>query len=421
MASDVIGRGCAARFVGTGKVRGHRLAFTRRSVSRQGGAADLMPAPEMVTWGALYEVSEDDLEVLDRKEGHPRAYRRTEVDVEVKGVPQRCVTYTVIDKEPTELEPQPDYLADLLRGAEERKLPPSYRRFLESLAAQPRGEFRRGYLILPTSLVGKRSLGIVQVSRTDKRSLGLDRLAVVEVGERRCVVRVLVDDDLPTRHCRLDQNVRDAIGVVGQLTYGSTALLRPCADRVLRWSPIRPRFLVLPITVPARLDSEKSIAVLHPNNIRLLGLNEGDYVRVRTAIKGGDGRYVTRSITLRTFAGSIQDRQARGSASADDYPQPTNIYIDADGRHALGLPESERGSPAVVTAAVRKLVLSRALFYGLTYFVGIAGLAATTGVFVDWVRGDESSDALVYLISAVVAGLLTATLAVIDIRSRVQS
>src|SRR5512132_4368216 len=98
MASDVIGRDCMAQFVGIGKVRDHRLAFTRRSVSRHGGAADLVPAPEMVTWGALYELSDEDMTVLDRKEGHPRAYRRVEVDVEVDGIPRRCHTYSVVEK-----------------------------------------------------------------------------------------------------------------------------------------------------------------------------------------------------------------------------------------------------------------------------------------------------------------------------------
>jgi hypothetical protein len=420
MASDVIGRDCVAQFVGIGKVRDHRLAFTRPSISRRGGAADIVAAPEMVTWGVLYELSDEELGVLDRKEGHPSAYRRVEVDVEVEGVAHRCVTYSVVDKVWPEIEPRPDYIEDLVRGAQERKLPPSYRAFLASLAAQPRGAFRRGHLILPTARVGRRSLGVLQVSRTEKETLGLKDLAVVEVGERRCVVRVLIDDDLAAEYCRLDQNVRDALGVPGQLTYGATAFLHPCADRTSRWSLVRPRFLVLPVTVPARLDSEKNIAILHPKNIGLLGLHEGDYVRLRTAIKDADGRHVTKSITIRTFAGSIRDSQTLQS-SETDYPKLTQIYVDADGRRALGLRDKERGAPVVVTADIRKLFLSRALFYGLTYFVGIAGLAATARVLLDWSRGVDSSDALVFLIAAVAAGLLTATLAVVDIRSRVQS
>jgi hypothetical protein len=431
MASDVIGRNCVAQFVGVGKVRDHRLAFSRRSVSRRGGAADIVAEDDMVTWGVLYEISDEDMSVLDRKEGHPRAYRRVEVDVEVrgvKGVARRCVTYSVVDKVSPEIAPQPDYLADLVRGAEEWKLPSSYRTFLASLAAEPRDEFRQhGYLILPTKRVDRRPLGVLQVSRTEKRSLGLGDLAVVQVGKRRCVVCVLIDDGLDAEQdrldrsgrCRLDQNVRDALGVPGQWTYGATALLHPCADRTSPWSFIQPRFLVLPVTAPARLDSEKNIAVLHHKNIGLLGLHEGDYVRLRTAVKDANDRHVTRSITIRTFAGSIRDWQTL-PASETEYPKLTQIYVDADGRRALGLGEKERGAPVVVTADIRKMFLSRALFYGLTYFVGIAGLAATTGVLLDWLRGVDSSAALVYLISAVIAGLLTATLAVVDIRSRVQ-
>lgn len=420
MASDVIARDTAARFVDIGKVRDHRLAFTRASKTRRGRAADLVPAPGMVTWGVLYELSDEDALVLDRKEGHPRAYRRIAIDVEVEGKPRGCETYVVVDKEWPELKPQADYLDDLLRGAQERKLPGSYRTFLASLAAQPAGAFRHGYLILPTARVDRRSLGVLQVNRSERTSLGLGRLAVVEVDARGCVVSVLVDDDLPPAQCRLDQNVRDALGVPGQWTYGATALLHRCADRSSRWAFVRPRFLVLPVSVPARLDSEKNIAVLHPKNIGLLGLHEGDYVRLRTAVKGADGRHVTRSITIRTFAGTSRDWQTPQSPETE-YPKLTQIYVDADGRRALGLQAKERGAPIVVTADIRKLFLSRALAYGLTYFVGIAGLAATTRVVLDWRRGVDSSDTLVYVIAAVIAGLLTAWLAVVDVRSRVQS
>lgn len=426
MASDVIGRDCAtARFVDVGKVLDHRLVFTRQSVSRRGSAADIVTAPDMVTWGAVYEVSDDDVRALDRREGHPNAYERSEIDVELMGAPRttrRCVTYTVVDKVWPETKPQPDYFADILCGAAERNLPSSYQRFLESLAAQPDDKFRHGYVILPTKQVDRRTLGVLQVSPSDKSALRLGDVAFVEVGERRCVVRVLIDDGLQAgEECRLDQNVRDAIGVPGQETFGATATLDPCDNRTVRWSFIRPRFLVLPVNTPARLDSEKNIAVLHPKNIRLLGLNEGDYVRLRTAVIGAGGRRVTKSLTIRTFGGSITDRQARGRASESDYPKLDTIYVDADGRHLLGLAEDERGTPIVVTADIPKLFLSRTLFYGLTYFVGIAGLAATTRVALDWRRAGDSSDALVYLISAAVAALLTAGLAVVDIRSRVQS
>lgn len=423
MADDVIGRDCAAKFVAVAKVRGHRLAFTRRSVAQRGGAADLVPAPGMIVWGVVYEVSEADLAVLDKKEGHPHAYARTEIVAEGRGADPptyRCTTYTVVDKQSPEVEPRPEYMEVLRRAAEERKLPLSYRQFLASIAAQSPGTFRKGHLILPTTVTGPRSLGALQLNRREQERLGLGDLAAVEVANRRCIVQVLTDNSLDDAYCRLDQNVRDAIGAPGQHTYGATARLRPHSDR-LRPTLIRPRFLVLPIGVPARLDSEKKIAVLHPKNIRLLGVNEGDYVRIRASIVNSAGKDVSRSITLRAFTGSAKDAEAGRPETERTYPRQTEIYVDAQGRRELGLRPDERDAPVVVTADVRKLFLSRALFYGLTYFVGIAGLAATTGVVVDWVRGDDSSDALVYLISAVFAALLTATLAVLDIRSRVQS
>jgi hypothetical protein len=49
---------------------------------------------------------------------------------------------------------------------------------------------------------------------------------------------------------------------------------------------------------PALLDSEKNICVLHENNIRLLGLAEGEYVRISTVRLDKNNQYQIREINL---------------------------------------------------------------------------------------------------------------------------
>ena len=119
------------RFVGPARLDGFRLELRRRSIRWQGGAADVVEAPGEAVWGALYELPEGELERLDAKEGAGRAYRRRAVEVEQDGQLCAAVAYEVIDKQPQQPEPAPEYTAALLRGAEERGLPADWRRQLE--------------------------------------------------------------------------------------------------------------------------------------------------------------------------------------------------------------------------------------------------------------------------------------------------
>src|SRR4051812_42415618 len=119
-----------ARFVGPARLPGFRLELRRRSFRWGGGAADVVERDGHQVWGALYELPE--LELLDRKEGIGLAYRRREVEVDAEGEPTAALVYEVIDKEPQEVPPAPEYAALLLRGARERGLPGDWLRELEA-------------------------------------------------------------------------------------------------------------------------------------------------------------------------------------------------------------------------------------------------------------------------------------------------
>jgi gamma-glutamylcyclotransferase len=119
-----------ARFAGVARLPGFGLELRRRSVRWGGGAADVVESDGEEVWGVLYELS--DLGLLDSKEGTDIAYRRREVEVELDGEPLTALAYEVIEKEPEEVAPTPEYSALLLRAARGRGLPDAWLRELET-------------------------------------------------------------------------------------------------------------------------------------------------------------------------------------------------------------------------------------------------------------------------------------------------
>ena len=125
-----------SRPVGVGRLRGHRLGFTRFSTRWGGGVADVIPCEHEDVWGLLYEISESDLASLDRHEGYPKWYVRFQAAVEfgphsIDG----AWVYAVRDKRPF-VPPSPEYL-DILRGAALRLgFPASYVRRLDTTQTQ---------------------------------------------------------------------------------------------------------------------------------------------------------------------------------------------------------------------------------------------------------------------------------------------
>ena len=124
MASSEMEAWCPEhRFLGPARLDGFRVEFRRRSIRWGGGAADIVPAPGESVWGVLYEVADGELDRLDEKEGEGFAYRRRPVEVEHDGERLRAVAYEVIDKEPEQVAPTPEYLDLLREAAHERGLP----------------------------------------------------------------------------------------------------------------------------------------------------------------------------------------------------------------------------------------------------------------------------------------------------------
>lgn len=84
--------------------------------------ADIVPEEESVVLGAMYVISKQELEELDKLEGYPHLYDRINVEVEdEKGNKYDAVTYIMVEKN---LEyPPEDYYRILLKGYKDWDLP----------------------------------------------------------------------------------------------------------------------------------------------------------------------------------------------------------------------------------------------------------------------------------------------------------
>jgi len=121
--------------VGPARLPGRRLAFSRYSRQRRGGSTDIVPDPEAEVWGVLHEVSDADLETLDRSEDVPAAYRRETVVVEdAEGRQRQAVTY--VANRTGDFLPHRDYLRLIVEGAEARGLPAHYVAALRQIRTQ---------------------------------------------------------------------------------------------------------------------------------------------------------------------------------------------------------------------------------------------------------------------------------------------
>lgn len=60
----------SARFLGVAAMRNLRIAFTRKSIKRDCGVADVVPENGRIVWGVVYEICDHDIGVLDISEGY---------------------------------------------------------------------------------------------------------------------------------------------------------------------------------------------------------------------------------------------------------------------------------------------------------------------------------------------------------------
>lgn len=113
-----------------------RIAFTAYSDTWCGGLADVVPALGREVWGVLYELTDEDLALLDRHEGHPAVYARQARRVFYKGRREQAWVYEVVKKEGP-FRPSADYQAILLQAAGDYGFP---ERYTEELKQSAKGQ-----------------------------------------------------------------------------------------------------------------------------------------------------------------------------------------------------------------------------------------------------------------------------------------
>ena len=109
----------------TARLDNYELNFDK--IARGGtGTANIVPAEGKTVWGVLYRVTEQQLKSLDRFEGVPGHYRRSEVTV-VGGDGKKVGAQVYLARKVRKgLKPDRLYLQKIIQGAEEHSLPGDY-------------------------------------------------------------------------------------------------------------------------------------------------------------------------------------------------------------------------------------------------------------------------------------------------------
>jgi gamma-glutamylcyclotransferase (GGCT)/AIG2-like uncharacterized protein YtfP len=107
------------RLLGKAVLKGYRWIISSR------GFANIIKSVTDDVHGLLYEISDSDELILDRKEGvHNGSYYKHTVTVELDGIPRDCLVY--IDPVEGEGSPAPGYVTRINTGVLDARLPDDY-------------------------------------------------------------------------------------------------------------------------------------------------------------------------------------------------------------------------------------------------------------------------------------------------------
>jgi gamma-glutamylcyclotransferase len=124
----------SSRFVCAARLSGYQFGITRHSRLRDCGTANIFPRRGEEVWGAVYQVSDAELLVMDRFED---GYRREFLSVHPADDGSRPIEALVYVAEIEKNVPLPnaEYKRIILEGAKHWQLPASYRAMLEAIEA----------------------------------------------------------------------------------------------------------------------------------------------------------------------------------------------------------------------------------------------------------------------------------------------
>lgn len=110
-------------FAGLAYLDDYRLAFTKHSGNWGGGVLDIIESPGDYVLGVVYEIPEQAIPAIDRREGVPDHYRRVEnIKVELGFVQVEVFTYMVVEnrRQMNEIKPADKYFDVVYKGMKNR-------------------------------------------------------------------------------------------------------------------------------------------------------------------------------------------------------------------------------------------------------------------------------------------------------------
>ena len=130
----------------------HRLGFTIYSkITWKGGVADIVPEAGSKVWGAIYELTEEQLDKIDYYEGYKKGrdpkenfYNRKEVEVvDEKEAKQPCLTYQAMVEDEKKRKylyhmPSEKYYEVIRKGGKEHGLPEEFFEHLKTASVTER-------------------------------------------------------------------------------------------------------------------------------------------------------------------------------------------------------------------------------------------------------------------------------------------
>jgi cation transport regulator ChaC len=137
-----LSRGCKIPemiLIGKAFLKDYELTFNCYSRIRKGGVANIMPKSSVCTHGLLFNISNDDIEILRKKEGYPKCYEEIPVSVNFSGQFIKDVTtYKVLKSKEISSHQKPTdaYMNLIISNARKFNLPNNYISFLLDIPTQ---------------------------------------------------------------------------------------------------------------------------------------------------------------------------------------------------------------------------------------------------------------------------------------------
>lgn len=106
-------------------LKDYKFVYDGYSITRKGAVANIISSPGDKVWGGIYEITDSDLEVLNKKEGLPKTYQRGIFKViDDKQVEYEAVIFSRVGQ--VVGRPNKIYRDIVIKGASDCRLPVEY-------------------------------------------------------------------------------------------------------------------------------------------------------------------------------------------------------------------------------------------------------------------------------------------------------